>query len=99
MCDECDPRDRYPYYGYPVTELSKKFRDAADKQRKIAERYFIASCDWSDPKKSDLYWKHALIAINWARFESSNARRDEMETATQCRAIEYPNCPKRKRLR
>lgn len=34
-----------------------------------------------------------------ARFLCSNARRLEMEEALQCRAIEYPNCPNRKRMR
>lgn len=29
----------------------------------------------------------------------SNARRLELESALQCEAIEYPNCPNRKRMR
>ena len=90
MCEKCPIDQRYPYYGFPVTPDSHKLRDEA-------ERYRESDC--ADVKRADALWREMCRAGDDARFLCSNARRLEMEEALQCRAIEYPNCPNRKRMR
>ena len=51
------------------------------------------------PEQQWTWWREMCRAGDEARFLCSNARRLEMEEALQCRAIEYPNCPNRKRMR
>lgn len=99
MCEKCPIDQRYPYYGFPVTPDSRKLRDGAERYREIAIRCFVAESDCADVKLVDALWREMCRAGDEARFLCSNARRLEMEEALQCRAIEYPNCPNRKRMR
>jgi hypothetical protein len=99
MCEKCPIDQRYPYYGFPVTPDSRKLRDEAERYREIAIRCFVAESDCADVKRADALWREMCRASDEARFLCSNARRLEMEEALQCRAIEYPNCPNRKRMR
>lgn len=73
--------------------------DEAERYREIAIRCFVAESDCADVKRADALWREMCRASDEARFLCSNARRLEMEEALQCRAIEYPNCPNRKRMR
>lgn len=99
MCEKCPIDQHYPYYGFPVTPDSRKLRDEAERYREIAIRCFVAESDCADVKRADALWREMCRAGDEARFLCSNARRLEMEEALQCRAIEYPNCPNRKRMR
>lgn len=99
MCSECDYADRYPYYGLPVTPESRKLRDEAERCRESALRCFIAESDCDNPKRADALWREECRNTADACFLCSNARRLELESALQCEAIEYPNCPNRKRMR
>lgn len=99
MCGKCPIDQRYPYYGFPVTPDSRKLRDEAERCREIAIRCFVAESDCAGVKRADALWREMCRAGDEARFLCSNARRLEMEEALQCRAIEYPNCPNRKRMR
>ena len=99
MCEKCPIGQRYPYYGFPVTPDSRKLRDEAERYRESALRCFIAESDCDNPKRANALWLEECRNTAEACFLCSNARRLEMEEALQCRAIEYPNCPNRKRMR
>jgi hypothetical protein len=99
MCEKCPIDQRYPYYGFPVTPDSRKLRDKAERCRESALRCFIAESDCDNPKRADALWREECRNTAEACFLCSNARRLEMEEALQCRAIDYPNCPNRKRMR
>lgn len=99
MCSKCGYADRYPYYGLPVTPESSRPRNEAERCRKSALRCFIAESDCDNPKRADALWRESCRKSDEACFLCSNARRLELESALQCEAIEYPNCPNRKRMR
>lgn len=99
MCSKCGYADRYPYYGLPVTPESSRLRDEAERCRESALRCFIAESDCDNPKRADALWRESCRKSAEACFLCSNARRLELESALQCEAIEYHNCPNRKRMR
>lgn len=99
MCSKCNIADRYPYYGFPVTPESQELRDEAERYYERGIECFIASCDCDNVKRSDALDRESEREFHESRFLLSNARRLEIEEAMQCQAIEYPNCPNRKRMR